>query len=149
LAEGAAAAPDLPARQLPLLPSPERARLLGDWNATERPLPDRCFSEVFEAQARLTPDAVAVIDDDGRLSYAELAARAADFAAAWRGAGVGPDVMVALLMPRGAAFLAAMLGTWKAGGAYVPLDPAWPSLRLAQALDGARPAAIVVAAALV
>lgn len=93
------------------------------------------------AQAR--PDALAVSDEHGRLSYAELAAQAARVAAQLRGAGVdrGP---VAVLADRGSGLVAAVLGVLEAGRAFVCLNPEHPGPRLAAVLELVRPGAILV-----
>src|SRR5207249_4535352 len=86
---------------------------------------------VFEVQAARTPDAVALIDDATRLTYAEVDARASALARRLRALGVARDVVVGLHAPRSPALVTAMLGVLKAAGAYLPLDPAQPAERLA------------------
>lgn len=75
------------------------------------------------ARAKDCPDSVALVWDGGSLTYCELIARAARLAHLLRGAGVGPEVPVALFMPRGADTIVAVLAILQAGGAYVPIDP--------------------------
>ncbi|MFN2416716.1 MAG: amino acid adenylation domain-containing protein [Pyrinomonadaceae bacterium] len=136
LLEGAAADPSRRVSQLPLLTEEERQRQLTEWNDTHAPFPaESCFHELFERQARLTPDTVAVVGEDGQFTYAELDARADRLARRLRSLGVRPESRVALLMERGAEMLAALLGVLKAGGAYVPLDPSYPQERLAFMLE--------------
>src|SRR3546814_10778025 len=58
-----------------------RKLLLDDWNNTAGDYPsDRCFHQLFEEQARSTPDAVALVCGDRRLSYADLEDRSARLA---------------------------------------------------------------------
>ena len=77
LLEGIVADPDRRLAALPLLPEPERRRLLVAWNATETPYPDtNCLQQLFEAQVARTPDAVAVVYEEAHLSYAALDERA-------------------------------------------------------------------------
>jgi amino acid adenylation domain-containing protein len=83
-----------------------------------------------------TPDATAVDAPDGRLSYRELAARAAAIAATLHEAGTRPEEPVLVALPRRAALPVALLGVLAAGAAYVPVDPAAPAARLA-AIAGA------------
>ncbi len=94
----------------------------------------------FEAQARSTPDSIALSGAGADISYAELDARANRLAHALVAQGVGPDVPVAVCMERSSALLVALLGVLKAGGCYVPLDPAAPPDRLRHILtdSGAR-----------
>ena len=65
--------PDQSISMLPLLTDAERHQLLIEWNRTESPYPkDKCIHQLFEAQAELTPDAIAVVFEDQRLTYREL-----------------------------------------------------------------------------
>src|SRR5207249_5582570 len=117
---------------LPMLAAPERRRLLVDWTKAPDAYPDPATVHgVFEAQAARTPDAVALLDDATRLTYAELDARASALARRLRALGVKRDVVVGLHAGRSPAMVAAMLGVLKAGGAYLPLDPTQPVGRLA------------------
>ncbi|MFE0417501.1 amino acid adenylation domain-containing protein [Streptomyces tendae] len=92
---------------------------------------DKCLHEIVEGHARLAPDRIAVTAPDGRLTYGELDARAAEVADALRAADVGPGTLVGLACTPGTELVTGMLGILKAGGAYVPLDPAYPDERIA------------------
>jgi len=130
--EAAVARPDDRLDTLSLLSGAERRMIVLDWNRTQTLAPRQAsVVELFEDQVRRTPDALAVIAGDTQLSYRELDARAELWAAALRARGCGPDVRVALALPRGPAFPMMVLAVLKAGGAYVPLDPAYPTERLA------------------
>jgi amino acid adenylation domain-containing protein len=94
--------------------------------------------EAFKAQAARTPDALAVAAGDERLTYRELADRAAQLAALLRGMGVGPEVRVGVCLERSAGLITALLGVLEAGGAYVPLDPVYPEQRLRYMLEDSR-----------
>lgn len=83
------------------------------------------------AQAAKTPDAVAVIAGETKLSYADLAARAARIAHTLRGMGAGNGTLVGLACRRTTDMVAGALGIQLAGAAYVPMDPAYPADRLA------------------
>ncbi|WP_164003112.1 AMP-binding protein, partial [Pyxidicoccus caerfyrddinensis] len=132
LLEAALASPGTCVGELPLLSPSERTRLLARWNDTHRQLPwEGAFHERFEAQASLTPDALAVLDDSSQLSFAQLNRRANQLASWLRQRGTGPEVRVALCMERGVDMVVAVLAILKAGGAYVPMDPAYPRERLA------------------
>ncbi|HEX8150236.1 MAG TPA: amino acid adenylation domain-containing protein [Pyrinomonadaceae bacterium] len=129
--------PETPAGRLELLTAEERRRVLFEWNRTEAELPDKCVHELFGEQAARTPDAVAVAFGGETLTYAELDARAERLAAVLRGEGVGPDVLVGIMLERSAEMVVALLGVLKAGGAYLPLDPAQPTERVAYMLTDA------------
>jgi amino acid adenylation domain-containing protein len=121
---------------LPMLTEQERHQVLCAWNATEDParLQTPCFSQMFEAQVERTPQALAVVCAQRRLTYQELNRLANQAAFSLREAGVGPEVLVGLLGTRGSDLLIAILAILKAGGAYVPLDPADPPARLRDVL---------------
>ncbi|NVJ28799.1 non-ribosomal peptide synthetase, partial [Myxococcus sp. AM011] len=89
------------------------------------------FHERFEAQAALTPDALAVLDDSSSLSFLQLNQRSNQLAHLLRSRGVGPEVRVAFCLERTVDSLVALLAILKAGAAYVPLDSAYPRERLA------------------
>jgi len=87
--------------------------------------------ELFEEQAEKTPDAVAVVFEDHQLTYRELNEKANQLAHYLQRSGVGPEVLVGILMQRSVEMIISVLGILKAGGAYVPLDPSYPLKRLA------------------
>ncbi|KAB2390329.1 non-ribosomal peptide synthetase [Actinomadura montaniterrae] len=99
--------------------------------------------EMVRRMAAAMPGAVAVSDGTRSLTYAELDRRVERFAGRLRAAGAGRGDLVALLLPRSADLVVAMLGAWRAGAAYLPLDPAHPPDRLASLLADARPVVVV------
>ncbi|MEE1757209.1 amino acid adenylation domain-containing protein [Streptomyces sp. SP18CS02] len=90
----------------------------------------RCVHELFEEQARRTPDATALVYGDERLTYRELDARAARFAALLLRSGVGRGARVGVYVERSTEMVVAQLGVLKAGAAHVMLDPEFPAGRL-------------------
>ena len=113
--------------------------MLVEWNATEADYPqDKCVHELVEAQVARTPDAIAVVCDSERLTYAELNASANRLAHHLRALGVRPDDRVAICAERSLEMVVGLLAIHKAGGAYVPLDPGYPAERLAYMLGTAR-----------
>jgi amino acid adenylation domain-containing protein len=136
----AAADPSLRLSQLPLGGDEERAEALTRWNRTEAVYAAEPIHALVSAQAKRTPDAVAVTGGAESLTYAALEERSDRLAAHFRAAGVRGESLVAISMERSPALLVAMLATWKAGAAYVPVDPAYPADRRAYMLadSGAR-----------
>ncbi len=115
---------------LPLLTAAEERQALAGGNAPAAPEPAVCgLHELFEEQARRTPEATAVIWGTERISYGDLNRRADAVAADLLADGLMPEERVGVSMPRTPDLLAALLGVLKAGGAYVPVDPAYPQER--------------------
>jgi amino acid adenylation domain-containing protein len=95
--------------------------------------------QLFETQARETPDNVALVYGDQSLSYCELDRRANQLARRLRSFGVVPEVPVGVCMERSLELVIAMVGLLKAGGVYVPLDPLNPKERLSFILEETQP----------
>ncbi|WP_163997845.1 non-ribosomal peptide synthetase, partial [Pyxidicoccus caerfyrddinensis] len=146
LLEGLAAHPERRLSELPLMDAAELRRVLLEWNGEPVPVPGgACIHDLFEAQARSTPDATALFHGDATLAYGELDARANQLAHHLRMVGVGPDTLVALHLERSVDLIVAMLGVLKAGGAFLPLDPSYPAERLGFMLgDASVPLVITV-----
>jgi amino acid adenylation domain-containing protein len=137
-------APDTAMRRIGVLPDTERRQVLYDWNDTQADYPQACcLHELFEAQVRNTPDAVAVVFEDQQLTYAEVNSQANRLAHYLRSLGVKPDDRVAICLERGFELVISLLAVLKAGGAYVPLDPAYPDDRLAYMLADSAPLALL------
>lgn len=114
---------------LPMLGVNEAARLArfqGDVVAVPVTTLDRLVAE----QAARTPDRIAVVADQGELSYAALERRANSLAHVLA-ARMGPERRVALVLERSLDLPVALLGCFKAGAAYVPIDPDYPAERIA------------------
>ncbi|MBD2041189.1 non-ribosomal peptide synthetase [Microcoleus sp. FACHB-672] len=87
-------------------------------------------AQIFEAQAELTPDAIAVRCEERQLTYRELNAKANQLANYLKTCGIESEVRVGICAERSLEMVIGILGILKAGGAYVPLDPAYPQERL-------------------
>lgn len=142
--KGAVANPDWRINDMPLMTTAELHQILLDWNKTRiNHGEDLRINQLFEAQARATPDAIAVVSGCEQLTYKELNRRSSHLANRLRGLGVGPEVIVGVCLERSPAMVLALLGILRAGGAYLPLDPAYPKERLAFMLDDARVAVLL------
>ena len=136
-------------RDVPYLQDWQVKQLTLDWNATQMAYPpQQCLHGLFEAQARSTPDAVALVYEEQQLSYAELNARANRIAHGLVAQGVGPEVRVGLCVQRSLSMVIGMLGILKAGGCYVPLDPSYPPARLEYLLSDSGVSLVVTESAL-
>ncbi|MBO0800342.1 MAG: AMP-binding protein, partial [Blastocatellia bacterium] len=141
LLEGVVVSPLQRLSTLPLLTDAERDQQilkLHDIQDREEDSPlDASIHKWFEAQVERTPDAVAVVFENERLTYRELNCRANRLAHHLQALGVGPGVLVGICMERSLEMMLGILGILKAGGAYVPLDLAYPKDRLAFILEDA------------
>ncbi len=123
--------PHQPIGDIELLGAPELARLV-QWgvNGHREPQPEPVH-RMIERQARMQPEATALLFADESLGFAELNRRANRLAHRLITLGVKPEVLVGIAMERSVEMVVAILGVLKAGGAYVPLDPEYPAERLA------------------
>jgi amino acid adenylation domain-containing protein/non-ribosomal peptide synthase protein (TIGR01720 family) len=122
--------------QLPLFLPGEESALANGWHthlAPIRPDEQRNGLYLFEQQATKTPSATALVCGSSRLTYGELNQCANRLARRLTSAsGVGPGDRVAVLLPRSAENVGAILAILKTGGVYVPLDQDNPPERLAE-----------------
>jgi len=117
----------------------ERHKILVEWNETRTDYPrERCLHTLFEAQAKKTPNAAAVVHGEREMTYGELNGRANQLACYLRKLGVGPEMWVGLCMDRSFELVIGLLGILKAGGAYLPLDWQYPQERLRFMLEDAQ-----------
>jgi natural product biosynthesis luciferase-like monooxygenase protein/amino acid adenylation domain-containing protein len=107
----------------------DQARLasLQGMPVTDRPA---CMHQLVEEQAERTPDAPALVGDNGTLTYRELNLSASRLASVLRSYGVRQNTIVGVRLPRGSTMIVALLAVLKAGGAYLPLDQTLPEDRL-------------------
>lgn len=139
LIEAVVAHPDQLISKLKLLTDEEQQNLLIGRNDTGKKYPgtDR-VEEVIEAQARKTPDAIAVVFEKEQLSYRVLNEKANQLAHWLQKQSIRPDTLVGLCIERSPEMVVSLLGILKAGGAYVPLDPGYPKDRLADMVVNAQ-----------
>ncbi|MFF8602471.1 amino acid adenylation domain-containing protein [Streptomyces sp. NPDC015232] len=129
----AAATDPRPLRDTEPLGAAGRARALAAGRGPAGPAPGT-FGALLAARAALHPTELAVVSDRERLTFAELADRAARFAGHLRRRGLRRGEFVGVCLERGTDQVAALLGVMQAGGVYLPLDPAHPAERHAYVL---------------
>ncbi|MGP3929255.1 amino acid adenylation domain-containing protein [Nonomuraea sp. KM88] len=144
LLEQVAGRPGLRLSEIDLLSPGERRLVVEGWNDTAWRFPgEATLHGRIEAQAALTPDAVAVRFEGRSLTYAELSARADRVAHTLRDLGAGPGSVVAVCAERSLELLPGLLGVLRAGAAYLPVDPGYPAERVAFMLADAAPAVLL------
>lgn len=123
--------PTQPVGQIPLLTDIEQHQLLVELNDRKNHFsPDNTVHELFAKQAALTPDAIAVVDDDQQITYRELNERANRLAYFLQSKGVNLEDRVGICLDRGIDLIISFLGVLKSGGTYVPIDLSTPTERL-------------------
>jgi len=142
-------APTTALNQLSVVPVAEQRLLLEQFNATAVDFPQgTTLHGRIEAQAALTPHAIAAVHLDRQLTYAELNQQANLLAHHLLALGVKPDDRVAIVARRGLDTLAGLLAILKSGACYVPVDPSHPAERLAYLLSESAPVAVLTQHAL-
>ncbi|WP_133054523.1 non-ribosomal peptide synthetase, partial [Niastella populi] len=127
--------PEEKIEQINFLSEEEKHQLLVTFNDTEVAYPkDKTIVDLFEEQAAKTPDNIALVFGDTRLTYRELNEKSNQLAHYLREQGVREETLVPICMERGVEMLTGILGILKAGGAYVPIDPAYPQERISYIL---------------
>lgn len=121
---------------LPLMSDEQFQALLSLWN----PVPHKRFEQqslvqLFDAQVKRLPDAVALVFEDEQLTYQALDRRANQLAQYMQQLGVGTETLVGICLERSLDIVICLLAILKAGGAYVPIDPAHPRERLAYMIN--------------
>ncbi len=104
--------------------------------------------EFFEAQVDARPEAIAIIVEGRRITYAEIEQRANRLARYLYNHGVGRGSLVAILLSRSLDAYVAILGTLKAGAAYLPLDPEYPADRISYILSDSHAETLLTTATL-
>jgi len=122
---------------LRLLTRAEEHRILYEWNKTDAPFPDMGLHELFEQQVRRSPEATAIVWEDESLSYGQVDAAAARFAARLQSFGVTTGTVVAVAAERSLSLVPAIIGILKSGGVYLPIDPEHPADRITFMLEQA------------
>ncbi|GCD93030.1 non-ribosomal peptide synthetase [Embleya hyalina] len=130
----AAAGPDRRIGDLELLSDDERRESTGRRDEAPADVARSSVPELFEVHARTTPRAVAVVCGDDALTYGELNAGANRLAHALIARGIGPEDIVALVLPRGVEMVTTILAVLKTGAAYLPIEPGCPAARLTDTL---------------
>ena len=88
---------------------------------------DVCIHRLFERQVQKTPQATAVVSEDGEFTYQQLNRQANRLAYQLSALGIGPNHLVGICVERSLDMVVGLLGILKAGGAYVPIDPDYPA----------------------
>ncbi|PWT77348.1 MAG: non-ribosomal peptide synthetase [Bacteroidetes bacterium] len=91
---------------------------------------DKTIVDLFISQARKSPNEIAIVFEDQKITYRDLDEKSNQLAHFLIGKGVVTETLVPICMERSIELLIGILGILKAGGAYVPLDPEYPADRI-------------------
>ena len=118
-------------KDITALTNEERETILKEFNNTTVEYPqDKCIHELFEEQVERTPDKVALVATDKKVTYRELNEEANKIANALIEQGIGKGDIVGLMLPRKSYLLSALFGILKTGAAYLPIDSELPKERI-------------------
>ncbi|OPA80603.1 hypothetical protein BVG16_07760, partial [Paenibacillus selenitireducens] len=132
-------------KEIEVITEEERGKILGEFNDTRVEYPmDKTVIDLFEEQVMETPENIAVIYEEKKITYAELNKRSNQLARKLRKLGVKPNEFVAIISERSIEMVIGIYGIMKAGGAYVPIDPEFPEERIQYMLEDCRSKAVLV-----
>jgi len=98
---------------------------------------------LFEKQVDISPDQVAIIYKDQRITYSELNKHANRLARYIRKMGIKAGSFIGVASNRNPEMIASLLAILKAGCVYVPMDPVYPKERLQFIIEDASIALIL------
>ncbi|MBT2273796.1 non-ribosomal peptide synthetase [Rhodococcus qingshengii] len=129
-----------------ILGEDERRTILEGWATPGAVVDDSTtLAGLFDAQVTRSPNEIAVVFGDERLTYRDIDSRANCLARTLIDSGVGSEDLVAVLLPRSVDLVVALLAVVKSGAAYLPIDPSYPDERIAYTLADASPVCAIVA----
>lgn len=117
-------------QEISYIPEKELNTILHKFNNEYKYKPTKTLIELFEEQAKKTPNSIALKYKDDELTYKELSEKVYNFAVYLKSKGVKPNEGVTLLIHRSLEMVVAMLAVLKCGAYYLPVDPYWPADRV-------------------
>ncbi|WP_241752459.1 non-ribosomal peptide synthetase, partial [Paenibacillus alvei] len=139
-----AQSPELQIAELGMLTQEEQEQIRFVFNSDTTTISqEHTVHQLFEAQVDLTPNRIAVTDENEQLSYRELNEKANRLARTLRKHGVRPEQLVGILADRSVDMIVGIMAILKAGGAYVPIDPKYPEERIAYMLENSNSSVLV------
>lgn len=136
IAEEIADRPDLCLQEISLLSEEEKKQVLYEFNQSAVEFPrNKTIHQLFEEQAERTPENIAIVFEEEKLTYGELNVRVNRLAGTLRQKGAGPGCVVGIMAERSIEMVEGIMGILKAGGAYLPIDPGYPEERIRYMLE--------------
>lgn len=126
-------------QELDILSEDERSLLIEKFNDTATEYPkEKTIYQLFEEQAARTPEQIAIVFEDQKLTYRQLNEQANQLARTLRAKGVRSDRTAAIISDHSIELVVGILAVLKAGGAYVPIDPDYPEQRIQYILNDSK-----------
>ena len=131
LLQGIVDNPQQTINNLPWLTEADRKQLQ-IWNQTDSNYPqDKTLVDLFQEQVKITPDNIALVFEQHKLTYQELNKKANQVAHyLQQNYHIKPDTLIGICVDRSLEMIIGLLGILKAGAAYVPIDPDYPKDRI-------------------
>lgn len=127
---------DIKLSSIDMLSEKERNTILYDFNNTKMDYPkEKTISQLFEEQVERTPDNIAVVFEDKKLTYKELNEKSNSLAHYLRNSGISRNDIVGIMMNRSLEMIVSILAVLKSGACYIPIDPDYPQDRITYMLD--------------
>ena len=124
---------------LSILSKEEKNKILYDFNKTELPYDKtKTISQLFEEQVKRTPNRIAVVFENKKLTYSELNEKSNQLANYLRSKNIQPNNIIGIMLPRSLELMIAILGILKSGACYIPIDPTYPEKRIEYMLENSR-----------
>ncbi len=130
--------------QLNLLSENERNKIVEEFNSKIEYPDNKTLHELFEEQAEKTPDNIAIIYDNRKITYKDLNEKSNQIARLLRSKGIGKDEIVAILSERSLEMFIGILAILKSGAAYLPIDPVYPNNRINFMIEDSKAKALLV-----
>ena len=127
---------DITLNEIEIVTPDEKKKILYDFNNTSADYPrDKTITQLFEEQVEKTPNNIAVVFEDQKLTYRELNQRANSLASYLRSQKIGRNDIVGIMVNRSLEMIISILAVLKSGACYIPIDPEYPQDRIEYMLN--------------
>ncbi len=122
---------DIKIADIDMLSEKEKNKILYEFNNTNMEYPkDKTISQLFEEQVKKTPNNIAIVFENKKLTYKELNEKANSLAYYLRNNGISRNDIVGIMVNRSLEMIVSILAVLKSGGCYIPIDPTYPQDRI-------------------
>lgn len=119
-----------------ILSKEEKDKILHDFNNTKMDYPkDKTIATLFEEQVEKTPDNIAVVFEDKKLTYKDLNKKSNSLAHYLHSNGIEKGSVVGIMMNRSLEMIISILAIIKSGGTYLLIDNNLPRDRIEYMLN--------------